>query len=125
MGKHNKVCRKNFWKRRERRLKGRGNQVECSTVSDKVEQTHFGLENDTVNHSDNNNKDQTDHGTQNSIDTSDNDSQEQNYDGLTPVQHEFATDEENEGNYLDLNDPKVIKLFEQPKQGRIHYMCPF
>ena len=61
MGKHNKVCRKNYWKRRESRLKGRGNQVECSSVSDKVEQTHFGFESDTVNHSDNNNKDQTDH----------------------------------------------------------------
>ena len=57
---------------------------------------------------DNNNKDQTDDGTQSNIDTSD-DSEEQNYDGLTPVQHDFSTDEDSEGNYYDLNDPKVIK----------------
>ena len=81
------------------------------------EQNHGGLEND-FDLADNDSEDQTGLSFQNYLDTSDNDSEEQNIDGV--VEEELttcSTDNESEYSYkcLDLNDPKVIKLFAQPK----------
>lgn len=115
MGKHNKVNRKNYWKRRKRRFTGRGNEEQCSSTCSKEEQNHGGLESD-FDHADNDSEDQTGHSLQNYLDTSDNGSEYQNVnvaDELTAC----STDNESEHSdkCLDLNDPKVIKFFDQPK----------
>lgn len=136
MGKHNKVSRKKYWKRRKKRFRGKElNEVECSLTYSLQEQNHGGLEND-FDHADNASEDQTgrsfqkylhtcddDHENQNdhspaenSPFSSNNDSEEQNIvidDELTSC----STDNEIEysGKGLDLTDPKVIKLFAQPK----------
>ena len=135
MGKHNKVNRKNYWKRRKRRFTGRENE-QCPSTYSKEEQNHGGLESD-FDHADNDSEDQIGHSLQNYLDTSyngseyendhslenslipsDNDNEEQNVDGV--VEDELtasSTDNDSEHSYkcLDLNDPKVIKLFEQPE----------
>ena len=135
MGKHNKVSRKKYWKRRKKRFTGKElNEVECSSTYSLQEQNHGGLEND-FDHADNASEDQTgrsfqkylhtcdddhenqnDHSPENSAFSSNNDSEEQNIvidDELTSC----STDNEIEysGKGLDLTDPKVIKLFAQPK----------
>ena len=115
MGKHNKVNRKNYWKRRKRRFTGRGNEEQCSSTCSKEEQNHGGLESD-FDHADSDSEDQTGHSLQNYLDTSDNGSEYQNVnvaDELTAC----STDNESEHSdkCLDLNDPKVIKFFDQPK----------
>ena len=115
MGKHNKVNRKNYWKRRKRRFTGRGNEEQCSSTCSKEEQNHGGLESD-FDHADNDSEDQAGHSLQNYLDTSDNGSEYQNVnvaDELTAC----STDNESEHSdkCLDLNDPKVIKFFDQPK----------
>lgn len=136
MGKHNKVSRKKYWKRRKKRFTGKElNEVECSSTYSLQEQNHGGLEND-FDHADNDSEDQTgrsfqkhlhtcddDHENQNDHSPAENspfssnyDSEEQNIvidDELTSC----STDNESEysGKGLDLTDPKVIKLFAQPK----------
>ena len=137
MGKHNKVSRKNYWKRRKRRFTGKeSNEVDCSSTYSLQEQNHGGLEND-FDHADNDSEDQTgrsfqkyldtcdddhenqnNHSPENSPFSSNNDSEEQKIDGV--VDDELttcSTDNESEysGEGLDLNDPRVIKLFAQPK----------
>ena len=112
------------------------NEVECSSTYSMQEQNHGGLEND-FDHANNDSEDQTlhsfqkyldtcdddhenqnDHSPENSPFSSNNDSEEQNIDGV--VDNELttcSTDNESEysGKGLDLNDPKVIKLFAKPK----------
>ena len=139
MGKHNKVNRKKYWKRRKRRFTGKGSsEVECSSPHSMEEQNDGGFEND-FDHADNDSEDQTGHtctrSFQNYLDTSDSssenqndhscenissdiDSEEQNIDGV--VEDELtacSTDNDSEYSYecLNLNDPKVIKRFSQPK----------
>ena len=134
MGKHNKVNRKNYWKRRKRRFTGRGNKEQCSSTCSKEEQNHGGLESD-FDHADNDSEDQTGHSLQNYLDTSDNGSEYQNdhslENSLIPSVNDSegqnvnvadeltacSTDNESEHSdkCLDLNDPKVIKFFDQPK----------
>ena len=67
---------------------------------------------------DDDHENQHDHSPENSPFSSNNDSEEQNIDGV--VDNELTTcitDNESEysGKGLDLNDPRVIKLFAQPK----------
>lgn len=81
MGKHNKVNRKNYWKRRKRRFTGRGNEEQCSSTCSKEEQNHGGLESD-FDHADNDSEDQAGHSLQNYLDTSDNGSEYQNTLGI-------------------------------------------
>ena len=109
--------------------KKESNEVECSSTYSMQEQNYGGSENDF--------KDQTGRSFQNYLDTcdddhenqnahspesspfsSDNDSEEQNIDGV--VNGELTTcsnDNESEysGKCLDLNDPKVINFFAQSK----------
>ena len=128
MGKHNKVSRKNYWKRRKRRFTGKeSNEVQCSSSYSMQEQSNGGLEND-FDHADNDSEDQAARSFQNYLDTCDvdhenqndhspenspflldNDSEEQNIDGF--VDDELTTcSSDNESGYsskcLDLNDPK-------------------
>ena len=92
------------------------------------EQSHGGLENDFdhaarsfqnyLDTCDVDHENQNDHSPENSPFLLDNDSEEQNIDGV--VDDELTTcSSDNESGYsskcLDLNDPMVIKLFAQPK----------
>ena len=89
----------------------------------KTENNHGGLD---VIHTDKyDNQDLSDHSLTNDLDTSDNESENQSACGTSDTNSEEQSDNVlspasseriSESNYyLDINDPKVIKLFEQPK----------
>lgn len=125
MGKHNKVNRKKYWKRRKRRFTGKGSsEVECSspysmTLNDSEDQTgHTCSFQNYLDTSDSGSENQNDHSCKNNLTSSDIDSEEQNIDGV--VKDELtACSTDNDSDYshecLDLNDPKVIKRFSQSK----------
>lgn len=95
----------------------------CSAAFSEEEHNHGGLD---VFHTDKyDNQDLSDHSLTNDLDTSDNESENQSACGTSDTNSEKQSDNVlppansermSESNYyLDINDPKVIKLFEQPK----------
>ena len=95
----------------------------CSAAFRKEEHNHGGLD---VIHTDKYDyQDLSDHSLTNDLDTSDNESENQSGCGTSDTNSQEQSDNVlspasseriSESNYyLDINDPKVIKLFEQPK----------
>ena len=94
----------------------------CSAAYSEEEHNHGGLD---VIHTDNDKQDLRDHRLINDLDTSDNESENQSAFGTSDTNSEeqsdnvfspASSDRISESNFfLDINDPKVIRLFEQPK----------
>ena len=93
-----------------------------SAAYSEEEPNHGGLD---VIHTDNDKQGLSDHRLINDLDTSDNESENQSAGGTSDTNSEeqsdnvfspASSDRISESNfYLDINDPKVIKLFEQTK----------